>query len=442
MKTVFQAAILGAAVLPAAPAAAQTEISMWFGLGGRLQDEVLAQCDRFNAAQSEVRITCSREGTYDEILQKAIAAYRTGNHPQILQVVDRGTGTMMLSDAVVPAHDLVATYGLDIDWNDYFRVIGNYYADSEGNYWAFPFNSSTAMVYYNTDALAAAGYTSFPRTWEEFDQLLVDLRDKASFSCPLAWSIDLWSDMEQFSAIHNIPVATQNNGYAGLDAELVINQTPFVAHMERQLGWYRDGLVKYDPAFDARRSMFVNGECAMFFDSIAGYTSAQDLAAETGVKWTVAELPHNAGVTPINNLVGGAALWTMKGFTEEEYRAVGAFYAFLAEPEQQKLWSDGTGYFPVTVQAYEDLVAEGYYQRPENLNRDLAVKSLLRGEPTDLSKGIRLGNYVEIRNIITEELQKALTGDVTVQAALDTAVERSNVLLRRFEDTYAGRTLP
>jgi sn-glycerol 3-phosphate transport system substrate-binding protein len=248
--------------------------------------------------------------------------------------------------------------------------------------------------------------------------------------------------MEQFSAIHDVPVATRANGYQGLDAELTINRTPFVQHMERQFRWYRDGLVKYDPDFAARRDMFTTGTCAIFFDSIAGYTGTQAPAEKNGIAWTVAELPHNAAATPINNLVGGAALWTLKGFSDAEYAAVGKFYAFIAQPEQQKLWSHGTGYFPVTIRAYEELVAEGYYERPENRNRDLAVKSLTRATPTELSKGIRLGNYVEIRNIITQELQKALSGEQTVQQALDVAVQRGNALLRRFETAFPGRTLP
>ncbi|MBW6424981.1 extracellular solute-binding protein [Rhizobium sp. XQZ8] len=442
LKTAFVAATALAALAGAAPASAKTEINMWFGLSGRLQNEVLAQCDRFNKSQDLYTIKCTREGDYDEIFQKAMAAVRAGNQPHILQVVDRGTGTMMLSGAVIPAYQLAEEQGLKINWDDYFPVIGNYYAGRDGKLWAFPFNSSTAMVYYNTDALKAAGYTTFPDTWEGFDDLLVALRDKAGSSCPLTWNIDLWSDMEQFSAIHNVPVASKNNGYDGLDAQLELNKTIFVKHMERQKRWFDAGLAKYDPNFNNRRDMFVTGRCAIMFDSIAGFTSTDELATPKGTKWTVAQLPHNKDVTPINSLVGGAALWTMKGFSKDEYKAVGAFYQFIAQPEQQKLWSDGTGYIPVTKSAYNELVASGYYKQKGKINRDLAVQSLTRAAPTPLSKGVRLGNYVEIRNIITEELQKALNNQVTVQQAIDTATTRGNQLLKRFADTYAGRTLP
>ncbi len=53
--------------------------------------------------------------------------------------------------------------------------------------------------------------------------------------------------------------------------------------------------------------------------------------------------------------------------------------------------------------------------------------------PTENSKGLRLGNFDQIRGVIDEELEAVWAGDKTAQAALDSAVERGNVLLRRFE---------
>lgn len=435
---------LGALTLAGA-AAAQTEpveIRWWYGLSGRLGEEVQAQCARFNEAQEQVEIVCTQEGDYDEIFQKAMAAVRAGNQPHILQVVDRGTATMMLSDAAIPAHQLVEEQDLDIDWEDYFEAIGNYYAGSEGRLWAFPFNSSTAMVYYNVDAVERAGFEEFPRTWEGFEDLLYALRDEAGYDCSLAYTIDLWSDLEQFSAIHQVPIATLNNGYSGLGAELVFHEGLFADHMKRQEKWYDDGLLNYNPEYgSAQRDLFVNDVCPIYFGSIAGYTTTAQ-AAPDGMNWTVAELPHYADYEPWNNLVGGAALWTMEGFSDEEYEAVGKFFEFIARPEQQKAWSDGTGYFPVTESAYQDFVEEGYYERPENRNRDLAVESLLRKEPTELSKGVRLGNYVEIRNIISEEIQLALNDEKTMDEALAAAARRGNELLRRFEATFPNSRLP
>ena len=53
--------------------------------------------------------------------------------------------------------------------------------------------------------------------------------------------------------------------------------------------------------------------------------------------------------------------------------------------------------------------------------------------PTANSKGLRLGSFDQIRGIIDEELEAVWSGDKTAQVALDSAVKRGNVLLRRFE---------
>jgi sn-glycerol 3-phosphate transport system substrate-binding protein len=51
---------------------------------------------------------------------------------------------------------------------------------------------------------------------------------------------------------------------------------------------------------------------------------------------------------------------------------------------------------------------------------------------TDKSRGIRLGNFVQIRTIIDEETEQIWTGKKTPQQALDTAVTRGNEQLGRF----------
>ena len=46
---------------------------------------------------------------------------------------------------------------------------------------------------------------------------------------------------------------------------------------------------------------------------------------------------------------------------------------------------------------------------------------------------MRLGNFVQIRNVIDEELEGVWGGQKTAKAALDDAVKRGNELLEKFE---------
>jgi sn-glycerol 3-phosphate transport system substrate-binding protein len=56
-------------------------------------------------------------------------------------------------------------------------------------------------------------------------------------------------------------------------------------------------------------------------------------------------------------------------------------------------------------------------------------------EPTENSKGLRFGSFVQIRDIISEEMEAVITGAKTGKEAADSVVERGNALLREFEAT-------
>ena len=52
------------------------------------------------------------------------------------------------------------------------------------------------------------------------------------------------------------------------------------------------------------------------------------------------------------------------------------------------------------------------------------------------------GGFIQAGAEWTAGVEAALAGQKTMQEALDTAVERSNAILRKFERTYRGETLP
>ncbi|MDA0787478.1 MAG: extracellular solute-binding protein, partial [Proteobacteria bacterium] len=365
------------------PVEAKTKIQLWYGLKGYLGKQVEKVCERFNAAQSDYEIVCTGKGNYDQALQAGIAAYRAKKHPHILQGVDSATATMLLSGAVYPAYQLMADTGYKVDWDDYFGSIMNYYASSDGKLYSFPFNSSTPVMYYNIDMYEKAGIKAPAETWEQFE---ADLRKMkaAGIACPTAFATFLWVHLEQYSFIHGEPIATRNNGYDGLDAQLVFNKTSFVHHVERLKRWYDDKLGVYgkELAGIGTRESFINGVCGHFFGSIASHGTVLKTAK---MKWGVAMLPHNKGVKPNNTVVGGASFWVLKGFDAAEYKGVAAFFEFLRSEKSQEFWSTVTGFVPTTKSSYEALVAEGFYKKPEYAGREIAIKSLTRTPPTPLS---------------------------------------------------------
>jgi len=439
----FKLSITAFALMAAATAAhaEKTKFEYWYGLTGDLGAVVAETCNRFNASQADYEAVCVGQDGYDKAVQNTIAAFRAGKHPSLLQSFDAGTADLMLSGEFYPVTKLMADTGVTVDWADYFPGIANYYSSKSGEFFSMPWNSSTPVYYFNKDHFAKAGITEAPITWEGLEQALVALKDSGQ-ACGLAYAPSSWIDLEQFSMVHNVPVASNNNGYDGLDTELLFNTTLHVKHMENMQRWLADGvaMMRTQAAGKTARDSFVEGECSVFFSSIADHNTVHKLTPTFA--WDVQIIPTYEGVERTNSVVGGASLWVLSGKTEAEYKGAAAYLAFLATKEEQQFLLENSGYIPVTKSTYDALLAEGFYAKEPYINRDIAMKSLTWTEPTDLTRGIRLGGMIQIRAEWLAEVEAAFAGQKTMKEALDTAVSRGNEQLARFAKTYAGKSFP
>ncbi|MFD2738708.1 sn-glycerol-3-phosphate ABC transporter substrate-binding protein UgpB [Sulfitobacter aestuarii] len=416
----------------AAPALAQTEIEFWHAFTGRLGELVTEQVESFNASQSDYKVTATHKGNYSETLNAGIAAFRAGEQPDILMVFEVGTATMMSAKgAIKPVHEVMADAGADFDQDAYIGSVKGYYTSSDGEMLSLPFNASTPVLWVNRDALQDAGIDPNVdlSTWEQVGEVLDALKTAGSV-CPLTTAWQSWVHLENLSAYHDTPFATKANGFDGVDTALSFNGPVQVKHIQTMGNWARDGKFIYAGRRNEGGANFRGGECALFTESSAGYAGIKD---EAQFEFDVRPLPYWGDVeaAPQNTIIGGASLWVMAGQSDEEYKGVADFLNFLSSPEVQAKWHQDTGYLPIT-QAAADLTREqGFYDA--NPGTDVAVKQMTAKEPTENSKGLRLGSFDQIRGIIDEELEAVWAGDKDAQAALDTAVERGDELLRRFE---------
>ena len=442
-RTFVSLAAMSVAMLGSAASAEKIKFDYWYGLTGDLGVTLAETCTRFNASQDKYEAVCTGYDGYDLVVQAAIAAFRAGKAPTILQSYDAGTADLMMSGEFYPVQQMMKDFNIEIDWDNYFPGIKNYYSSAKGELFSMPFNSSTAMMYYNVADLEAAGIMTPPATWTEFDAALVALKAKNPDRCAYGYEPSSWIDLEQFSAIHNIPVATNNNGYDGMDTQVVYNTTLHVQHMEDIARWIKDGLaeVKTTAAGQNSQEAFAQNVCSFFFGSIASHSSVGKTAI-AGLNWDVTLLPMTEGYARHNSVVGGASLWVLSGKAEDEYRGAAEYLKFLATPESEKWWVSNTGYIPVTIGAFKQLNDEGFYTKAPFKGREKALASLTASEVGPLTRGFRLGGMIQQRAEWVSEVQAALAGDKTMQEALDTAAERSNAILAKFAKTYTGKTLP
>lgn len=421
------------ALLAAGPAAAQTEIQWWHAMGGALGEWVDDLAKGFNESQDEYVVVPTYKGTYPETMTAAVAAFRSGEQPHIVQVFEVGTATMMAAEgAVYPVYQLMEDTGTPFDPNAYLPAVTGYYTTTEGEMLSLPFNSSTPVMYYNKDAFEAAGLDpeSPPETWPEFAEAAAALVESGATPCGFTTAWQDWIQLENFSAWHNVPIGTLANGFGGLGTELLLNSDLHVKHITALKDWLDQGLFKYGGRQGGAEGLFFSGECGMFFNSSAGYAG---IAANVDFDFGIGMLPYWPDVegAPQNSIIGGGTLWVLQGHDEEDYAGVAAFFNYLSSPEVQADSHARTGYLPITTAAYELAQERGLYE--ERPGFDISIRQLTLNPPTENSKGLRFGNYVQIREIINEELEAVWAGDKEPQEALDAIVERGNELLRQFE---------
>jgi sn-glycerol 3-phosphate transport system substrate-binding protein len=408
------------------------ELQWWHAMTSVNGDRINAIAADFNATQSDYKVTPVFKGSYAETMTAAIAAYRAGNAPAIVQVFEVGTATMMAAKgAIKPVYQLMADAGEKFDPATYLPAITAYYSTVDGKMLSFPFNSSTPVVYWNKEAFKKAGLDPEkpPTTWPGTFDAAKKLR-AAELPCGFTAAWVSWTQIENFSAWHNIPIGSDANGLGSVDTKLEINNPTVVRHVANLAEAQKDKSFGYGGRTTEPTAKFTSGDCGMLQDSSASYG-----AIKKGAKFDfgVTQLPYYPDVkgAPQNSIIGGASLWVIGGKKAEEYKGVAKFFTYLSSTAVQEKWHEDTGYLPITKASYQATKESGYYDK--NPGTEVAILQMTGKPPTDNSRGLRFGNMVQIRDVIAEDLEGTFAGKMTAQAALDDAVTRGNALLRQFQ---------
>jgi len=427
------AAAVAALAMTVQSASAQTEIQWWHAMGGKLTETVNAIVDQFNKSQSEYKVNAVYKGTYSETLTAAVAAFRAKSGPDIVQVFEVGTATMMAAKgAVYPIYQLMADANEPFDPKSFLPPVYGYYSTTDGKLLSMPFNSSTPVLYWNKELFTKAGLdpNTPPKTWADVGEYAKKLVASGA-KCGITSAWQTWILLENYGAWHNLPFATEQNGFGGLDTKLVFNDEPRIKLIQMLADWSKDKRFVYGGREDKPTGLMTSGDCGMELTSSG---SASTIIAALGAdKVGIGMMPYSPEVKaePQNSIIGGATLWVLQGRPKADYKGVAKFLTFISSPEVQAQWHQQTGYVPITLAAAKLTEESGFYKK--NPGRDVAVKELTLNPPTANSKGLRLGNFVQIRDAEDEELEAVWSGKKDVKTALDDAVRRGNELLRKFE---------
>ncbi len=411
-------------------AQAATEIQWWHAMGGANGERVNKIAADFNKTQSEYKVVPTNKGNYTETMTAAVAAFRAHKQPDLVQVFEVGTATMMAAKgAVYPVYKLMKDEGESFDIKAYIPAVVSYYETTDGKLLSMPFNSSTPVLWYNKDAFKKAGITKVPTTWDDMKSASEKLVASGT-KCGFTFGWQSWVMVENYSAWNNLPIGTLQNGYGGLATKFVFNNKAVENRLQSIYDWSKKGLFKYGGRRGDSLSMFTNGECGMWLNSSAYYGSIKK-QAKFAFGQAMLPLDSEVAKAPQNSIIGGATLWVLKGKPKDHYKGVALFLKYLSSAKVQAWWHQETGYVPITTAAYELSKKQGFYK--SNPGTDTAIKELSLNAPTPNSRGLRFGNFVQIRDIINEEMENIWAGKKTAKQAMDDAVTRGDKLLRKFE---------
>ncbi|WP_133010872.1 sn-glycerol-3-phosphate ABC transporter substrate-binding protein UgpB [Marinomonas flavescens] len=430
-KSMIATAVLGMSV--ASTSFAATQIEWWHAMGGANGEKLNEIVKEFNDSQSKYEVDPVFKGTYTETMTSAIAAFRAHKQPAIVQVFEVGTATMMAAKgAIYPVYKLMKDTKTGFDPKAYLSSVTGYYSDVKGNMLSMPFNSSTPVLYYNKEMFKKAGISAPPKTWEEVETVSKKLLASGA-KCGFTTGWQSWVQLENLSARHNVPFASNDDGFTGLDTKLLFNGPLQVMHITKMREWQKSGIFSYGGRRSDSAPKFYSQQCGMYTGSSSAYGG---MTRNAKFDFGVSSLPYWASEVkqPDNTIIGGASLWVLQGKDKAQYKAAAAFLQFLSTPKIQAEWHQFTGYLPITHAAYDLTKKEGFYQ--SHPGTEAAVIQMTATQPTVNSRGLRLGNFVQIRDVINGALESVWSGKETPQAALDTAVKRGDVLLRKFEKTH------
>jgi sn-glycerol 3-phosphate transport system substrate-binding protein len=432
----FAAGLAATALMAlATPAQAVTEIQWWHAMTGANNEVIVKLANEFNAAQQDYKVVPTYKGSYPDTMNAGIAAFRANNAPHIMQVFEVGTATMMAATgAVKPVHVLMKEADEKFDPNAYLSAITGYYSTTKGEMLSFPFNSSSTVMWINKDAFRKAGLNpdAPPKTWPEVFEAAKKFKAAGYATCGFSNAWVTWVNTEQLSAWHNVSLSTNANGLGGFDTVLNFNGPLHVKHLENLVDLQKDKTYDYSGRTNTGEGRFTSGECPIFLTSSGFFGNVK---ANAKFDWGNAPMPYypDQKDAPQNSIIGGASLWVMGGKKPDEYKGVAKFLTFLSDTDRQVSVHKASGYLPITKAAYAKTKESGYYKEFPYLETPLL--ELTNKEPTDNSRGLRLGNMVQLRDVWAEEYEAALAGKKSAKEALDSAVSRGNAMLRQFERT-------
>ena len=429
--------LIAGTMVAGAAMAQSTDIEFWYAFSdaprsGWIEDRIAEFNAGLEADGLDYRIVGERKGSYPETLEAAVLAARTGSAPHLVQLYEVGSQLAVDSGIFTP----VGAVNEEIDFSDYIAPVLNYYTIG-GEVHSIPFNSSSPILYVNTDLLEQIGLErdfrpdTFGELIEACEALDASDVDASCFGMSLnGWFIEQWVSQQNAELVNNGNGREARATEVNLTSDAVRTVFEFFQTMNDN-GWYTYTGRLED--WDGSDAIFTNQEAIFHITSTADLGNITAAAEEAGFTLGTGELPIPDDSERNGVVIGGASIWLSAGHEQEEAEVATDFALFLTNTENMVSWHKLTGYYPVLNSSVDALTEEGWFEElPE---RNIAFTQLLNTVPNNASAGALMGTFQATRTIVEEALQKVFAGE-SIDSALEEAKTLADAALAEYNANF------
>ncbi len=415
----------------AAAADDRIEITFWHALGdaarsGWIQDRV----DEFNASQDTYVVTQEAKGSYRDTLQAAILADKQENPPSLVHVFEVGSQLAYDSGIFMPIGDIG-----NFDTDDYIAPVLNYYT-IDGKVNSIPFNSSSPVLYINTDKLVEAGFPAdyVPDTFDDMIGAIETARERNVEGANISFALHAWY-FEQWMAEQGAMLVNNDNGREARATEVNLTSDAAVkiGNFMKELG--EKDIYSYTGRFedwDGSDAIFKGGQSMFHITSTADLGNIAK-AVEGSFTMGVGKLPIPAGEMRNGTVIGGGSIWVTKNQSEAQLEGARDFALFLTNTDNMISWHKLTGYYPVRNSSVDKLREEGWFTG--DAKQLVAFNQLLTTISNSATAGALGGTLLDNRTIIEQAMQKILQGG-DVMSALQEAKDIADAKLAEYNANF------
>ena len=419
--------------LTATPGYSEINIKFWHAMSGKRIDLLKGMAENFNKTHPGIAVEAQYVGSYNETLNKTIAAVKAGNAPHIFQLYEVGTRGMIDGGMILPIGDL-AKPG-EVDWDDYVDAVMSYYT-IDGKLYSMPFNSSTPILFYNKTLFKKAGLDvdKPPDTWNQVRQMGKKIMDSGAAEAGITWNLHSWY-FEEWHAVQNALLVDHGNGREGRAQKVLFDESVGIGIVKWWTDLERDKIfLNTGRGWSNHRKAFISGQAAMMISSTSDVTQMTNAFNQKGWELGTGFLPRPDAVPRQGVIIGGGTLWLTKDHPKEELQAAWEFLKWMSMPEQQVAWHKGTGYFPIRKTAMKLLEKEGWYNKFPNYK--VAFDQLLQSKTSLATSGALIGVFPQLRDAVESAIEKVYEGKASPEQALKEAAQKTNKELKNYNSLF------